>query len=182
MQKIWDSHWTHYRYWWFQFCLRDSSGHGRHQAISVYLPTESAVKIVTSHAVLVFRFSPVLLVYINFIVHLLVEFIFLSIRYGKWHSQGTSATQYLGYNWATQPQGYVNSGDWPSRLGVGLRPVTLPWKTHLAMKSQTSLRKSKPTNGCSANGRSKRTHIFKFWNNLVNIFREWKWDKYSLVC
>jgi hypothetical protein len=23
-----------------------------------------------------------------------------------------------GYNWATRPQGDMNSGDWPSRLGV----------------------------------------------------------------
>jgi hypothetical protein len=23
------------------------------------------------------------------------------------------------YNWTTRPQGDVNSGDWPSRLGVG---------------------------------------------------------------
>jgi hypothetical protein len=31
-----------------------------------------------------------------------------------------------GYSWATWPQGgYINSGDWPSRLGVGYKASNL---------------------------------------------------------
>jgi hypothetical protein len=30
-----------------------------------------------------------------------------------------------GYNWATLPQGDINSGDWPSRLGVGRKASDL---------------------------------------------------------
>jgi hypothetical protein len=45
--------------------------------------------------------------------------------YGKWRSRGYWATQCLGYTWATHPQGHINSGDWPSRLGVGRKASDL---------------------------------------------------------
>jgi hypothetical protein len=31
----------------------------------------------------------------------------------------------LGYNWAIRPQGDINSGDWPSRLGAGWKASDL---------------------------------------------------------
>jgi hypothetical protein len=60
-----------------------------------------------------------------------------------------------GYNWATWPTGIQILGTGPPGWGLGVRPATLPWKTPLAMKSQTRvtlLRKPKFRKGCSANG------------------------------
>jgi hypothetical protein len=42
-----------------------------------------------------------------------------------------------GYNWATRPQGDINSGDWPSRMGVGSKASDLTLENLIAMKSQT---------------------------------------------
>jgi hypothetical protein len=59
------------------------------------------------------------------------------------------------YNWATRPQGDINSGAWPSMLGVGRKASDLTLEKLIATKSQTrvlgmtSLRKPEPTKGCS---------------------------------
>jgi hypothetical protein len=42
-----------------------------------------------------------------------------------------------GYNWATWPQGDTDSGEWPSRLGVGRKASDLTLEKLIATKSQT---------------------------------------------
>jgi len=57
-----------------------------------------------------------------------------------------------GYNWATRPQGDINSGDWPSRLGVGRKASDLTLENtscyEISNKSDLS-EKAKLTKGCS---------------------------------
>jgi len=59
------------------------------------------------------------------------------------------------------PQGDINSGDWPSRLGIGRNASDLTLEKLTATKSQTRIdgvtcpRKPKSTKGCSANGRRR---------------------------
>jgi hypothetical protein len=48
-------------------------------------------------------------------------------------------TSAWGYNWATHPQGDINSGDWPSRLGVGSKASNLTLEKLNATKSQTRI-------------------------------------------
>jgi hypothetical protein len=63
-----------------------------------------------------------------------------------------------GYNWATWPQGDINSGDWPSRLGVGRKASNLILENtccyEISNKSDLP-DKPKSTKGCSANGRRR---------------------------
>jgi hypothetical protein len=100
--------------------------------------------------------------------------------YGKWRYRGYWATQCLGYNWATHPQGHINSGDWPSRLGVGRKASDLSLEKPLVMKFQTTvtcLRKPKPTKGCSANGRRRRRRKIRIAQRRLLYFSGKSWNR-----
>jgi hypothetical protein len=40
---------------------------------------------------------------------------------GSWTPKVPELPRAWGYNWATRPQGDINSGNWPSSLGVGYK-------------------------------------------------------------
>jgi hypothetical protein len=56
-----------------------------------------------------------------------------------------------GHNWATWPQGDINSGEWPSRLRIGCKASDPTLLLQNLKQEITCLRKPKPTDGCSAN-------------------------------
>jgi hypothetical protein len=91
----------------------------------------------------------------------------LSLRSPHLRVQEMALLRYLSYpvpggiTGLLSPQGDINSGDWPSRLGIGRNASDLTLEKLTATKSQTRIdgvtcpRKPKSTKGCSANGRRR---------------------------